>query len=97
MKLLILKKANVNHRDRWQRTVLSHAAEAGNRKACRMLIDANARLDEADKDGKTPLHWAVYAGISRTMRLLVKNGANLNIDPKNPEIVPKLAKEVQFH
>lgn len=83
LKLLILKKANVNHRDRWQRTVLSHAAEAGNRKACRMLIDANARLDEADKDGKTPLHWAVYAGKSRTMRLLVKKGANLNIQDRD--------------
>ena len=79
LKLLISKNANVNHRDRWQRTVLSHAAEAGNRKACRMLIDAKARIDETDKDGKTPLHWAVYAGHTRTIRLLVKKGADLNI------------------
>eukprot|EP00943_MAST-04B_sp_MAST-4B-sp1_P002499 g2499.t1 len=83
LKLLISKRANVNHRDKWQRTVLSHAAEAGNRKACRMLIEAKARLDEVDKDGKTPLHWAVYAGKSRTIRLLVKQGANLNIQDKD--------------
>merc|ERR1712224_84783 len=53
VKLLIKRRSNIDHRDRWGRTVLSHAAEAGNRQACEMLILAGARINEADKENRS--------------------------------------------
>jgi ankyrin repeat protein len=79
VKFLIKQKSNVNHRDRWGRNVLSHAAEAGNRQACQMLVRAGARLDEVDNEKRSPLHWALSAGRSRVARLLVQMGCALNI------------------
>ena len=83
VKLLIKRRSNIDHRDRWGRTVLSHAAEAGNRQACAMLILAGARINEADKENRSPIHWALAAGQFRIVRLLVRKGCDINVQDQD--------------
>ena len=83
VKLLIKRRSNIDHRDRWGRTVLSHAAEAGYRQACEMLILAGARINEADKENRSPIHWALAAGQFRIVRLLVRKGCDINVQDQD--------------
>jgi ankyrin repeat protein len=84
LKLLIAVGANINHRDLWGRSVLTHAAECGNHAGTRMLLKAGARVDSADnKKMWTSIHYAVFNGHFFTAHNLIKGGANVNVSDNN--------------
>jgi uncharacterized protein len=65
---------------RWQDeqglTALSYAAQQGQLRIARRLLDVGADVNHADNDGITPLMWAVQGEHIDMVRLLVQRGAN---------------------
>lgn len=71
------------------RTPLSCAAEGGNAKIVRMLLENGEDVNETDADGSrfVPLHWAAYDENLEALELLLKHQANLeavNADGHTP-------------
>ena len=84
LKLLISAGANINHRDLWGRSVLTHAAECGNHGGVRMLLRAGARVNSVDNDKQwTSIHYAVFNSHFFTVHNLIKGGANIDCIDNN--------------
>lgn len=66
-------------RDRWGNSPLLSAAESGQVKAVRTLIELGADLEGRDENGRTPFIAAVNAGNHRTMAVLVQHGAKVEL------------------
>lgn len=80
VKLLLMKGADPEVRDRTGRTVLSWAAAtSGSNDIIKLLLD-NERVDPDSKDenGWTPLWWALKAGHKNAILLLSQGGANVD-------------------
>src|SRR4051812_34335581 len=59
-------------------TPLMAAAEAGRVKACRLLLDAGARVNVKNTNGSTPLMHAAAPGHRGVVRLLLEAGAQVD-------------------
>ncbi len=57
---------------------LIEAAQTGDAKLVKSLIDAGANVDLQDRDGNTALIWAAYSGYKDIVIMLVEAGANIN-------------------
>ena len=79
MKLLLQGTVDVNVRDYWGRTPLSHAATYNSSSdIVKLLLQHNADLDTRDSEGRTPLSHAASRGHLATVELLVQYNANIN-------------------
>ena len=76
-KVLVQAGANVNARDRDEKTPLHLAAESWKDKSdiCKVLIEAGAIVDAEDKDYFSPLHCAFNVEVCK---VLLQAGANVN-------------------
>ena len=76
-KALVQAGANVNARDRDEKTPLHLAAESSKDKSdiCKVLIEAGAIVDAEDKDYFSPLHCAFNVEVCK---VLLQAGANVN-------------------
>ena len=77
LRMLLEAGADVNARDRRDRTPLHEAADRGNVAATRMLLEAGANVNARDEWGCTPLHKAAGGDIATT-RMLLEAGADVN-------------------
>ena len=59
------------------RTTLSWAAQRGDCKAVKQLLERGANVNKPDVADKTPLHWSERANDSECMRLLLFNDADV--------------------
>jgi len=75
--------ADVNARDRGQRTALLHAVRGGQLAVVRALIEAGAALDIRDQDGSTALMEAARRKEAMPALDLVAAGADVNVADKN--------------
>jgi len=57
---------------------LVHAAEGGNARLVKRLLDCGIPVNATTDDGRTPLHVAASAGETRTVALLLARGADVN-------------------
>jgi len=75
-------------------TALVLAAQQGNAKALKILIDSGANLDALTKDGKTALDCAAAAGFMEICKLLIDYGADVK---KSKEFcrLQRLRRQVQ--
>jgi hypothetical protein len=76
VRTLIEQGADINVRDKENRTPLHWAVVAGHDLTVRTLIELSADKDARDKSNRTPLHWAVVAGHDLTVRTLIELGAD---------------------
>src|SRR4051794_31962849 len=72
-RLLAADRRLVHVRDRWAKTPLHHAADAG---VARMLIENGADVNAAGWMGATPLHEAAEHGRADVVELLIRSGAD---------------------
>jgi ankyrin repeat protein len=98
MKLLIEKGADLEARDRDQRTPLQIAALSGfieNAKIytniAKLLIEKGADVNARDTSQSTPLHFAAFRGNVYLAELLIKKGADINATDKNGMTPAKVA------
>jgi len=82
-KALLEKGAEVNVRDRYDRTPLHLAVYLGKKELAELLIHNRADLNAKDKDGKTPLHYAVDKNNKELTELLLDMGAHINVKNNN--------------
>ena len=61
-----------------ERLRLHDAAQAGNIKEVKRLLDEGCQPDEFDDLGKTPLHYAAEGRHLEMMKLLIDSGASVN-------------------
>lgn len=69
---------DINHKNRYGWTALTHAARAGNIETAKLLMSKGALVDVADDTGWTPLLRAAQKGHVEMVKLLINNGANVN-------------------
>lgn len=62
-----------------ERAALVDAAEAGNRDAVALLLDAGIPIGTHRADGATALHAAAYAGAANVVALLLQRGADIDL------------------
>ena len=80
---LISEGADVNHRDRNERTPLHWAALSGHLEATKLLLAAGADVDAGDDDGDTPLYFAAGRGHKNVVILLLASGAEADAKDKH--------------
>ncbi len=81
VKLLMLKKADVNLVDDDRKTALMHASSwcyDSNAAIVRILINNKSDVNHVDKDGRSPLIYTALSGKVSTARVLIE--ANANVD-----------------
>ena len=66
-----------NHKDLYDRTPLSWAAEMGHEKLVRLLIRHGAQVESKDKHGQTPLFYAAGNIDGTIVTLLIAEGAQV--------------------
>ena len=76
--LLLSKGANVEARNKSQRTPLLSAALNGDSLTVSHLLDHGANMKETDSGGNTAIHLAVWGGHEDTVALLASRGAPLD-------------------
>uniref|UniRef100_A0A1I8FVT4 ANK_REP_REGION domain-containing protein n=1 Tax=Macrostomum lignano TaxID=282301 RepID=A0A1I8FVT4_9PLAT len=74
-----------------QRTALHWAAERGQSRVARLLIEAGAQLDAQDSSGATALHLASMHGHRDAVRLLLESEANTSLVTKSSSSALHLA------
>lgn len=75
---LIAKGADVNARNSYGWTALSHAARAGNTELVKLLLAHGADANARDQSGWTPLMRAAMKGHAEAVRVLLEHGAAVN-------------------
>ena len=74
--------ANVNAKDKRNKTPLHNAAYGGHREIAELLIDKGANVNAKDKSNKTPLHAAALYGRKEFAELLINKGADMSAKDK---------------
>jgi len=82
LKLLIQLGADINQRDKNERTALMISSSLGRIDALQYLIKLNAKLNCFDKFGWTALMLAVYYNQKEVVRILLSSGADVNLNTK---------------
>ncbi len=82
LKLLIKLGAQIDQRDKNQRTALMIAASLGRLESLEVLIKYHAQLNLYDKFGWTALMLAVYYNQKKVVKLLLSAGADVNLNTK---------------
>ena len=72
---LVLKGANVNHKDGSGKIALHHSAEQGQLQSVEVMLDAHADVGSVSSEGFTPLHYAAANGHSWCCKALIVAGA----------------------
>lgn len=80
---LIAVKADVNAKDRDDRTALMYASRKGRVEVVRALLAAKADVNAKDKDGSTALMWASVGGHVEVVRALLAAKADVNTKNNN--------------
>lgn len=103
VKLLVIRGANLNFRNRDGGNVVSSAAFGGHREIVEWLVDNGAEVNPFDKDSDVtqginlPLYAAVYSatfsGNLEMVRFLIAKGANVNAKARNGETALGYAKQ----
>jgi ankyrin repeat protein len=62
---------------------LLKAAEYGNRRVVKLLLEKGAEIEIKDKHSRTPLSWASEKGNQEVVKLLLEKGANLESKDQN--------------
>jgi ankyrin repeat protein len=73
-------------------TALSYAAQQGELRIARHLLDFGAEVNHADDDGITPLMWAVHGEHIEMVRLLVERGADPALRDHSGQTARELAE-----
>jgi len=92
-RLLDAKKYSIDQTDKSQRTLLYHAAKAGNAAAVNLLIEHGADMDRADELDWRPIEVAAERGHEETVRILLEAGANLVPENKDTRCLVARAAE----
>jgi len=79
---LIAKGADVNAKNNYGWTALSHAARAGNAQLVKLLLEHGADVNSRDQSGWTPLMRAAMKGHVDVVRVLLEHGAEVNVREK---------------
>lgn len=89
---LIAQGANINKMDDKGNTPLHLAAEAGNKKIFKLLLDFGAEVDLKNKMGLTPMHCLIrnrtFSGAVHLASELINHGAILTPKTIGTEILP---------
>ena len=75
MDLLIKKGANIEAKDKYEKTPLHLAAKRGHKHIVALLISKGAQIEAKDERGRTPLYLAAEKGHESIVRLLKQYGA----------------------
>jgi cytohesin len=70
--------ADVDARDRQDKTPLQHAAYWGHKEIAELLIAKGADVNAKDKHGRTPLHFAAWKGHKEIVEQLIAKGGDVN-------------------
>ena len=79
LKEAISKGADVNQKDKYEKTALHVCALDDYDELAELLISSGAAINILSKWGDTPLHIACACGSMNTVRLLLAKGANTTI------------------
>ncbi|MGE5625823.1 MAG: ankyrin repeat domain-containing protein [Bacillota bacterium] len=74
-RVLVELGADVNHRNRMQRTALHEAAQNGAMQMVRLCVTYRGRLDIQDVNGNTPLHLAAARTHAEVVEFLIRAGS----------------------
>ena len=77
--------ANVNAKDKRNKTPLHKAAYGGHREIAELLIDKGANVNAKDKNNETPLHAAAFYGRKEFAELLIDKDADVSAKDKNDQ------------
>jgi len=91
LKLLIQLGANLDQRDKNERTALMIASSLGRVDALEYLIKFNASLNGYDKFGWTALMLAIYYNQKKVVKILLAAGADVNLNTKKGLTALKVA------
>ena len=91
LRLLIKLGANIDQRDKNERTALMIASSLGRIDALECLIKYNAKLNYFDKIGWTALMLAIYYNQKDVVKILLASGANVNLNTKKGLTALKVA------
>lgn len=80
---MIAKGADVNARNNYGWTALSHAALIGNTELVKLLLAHGADVNAHDQSGWTPLMRAAMKGHAAVVKVLLQHGATVNDKEKN--------------
>jgi uncharacterized protein len=79
MQDMLVRGADINAPDKYQKTALMIAAERGCMNVVRLLIDKGANVNARDNLGGTALMMAAMRGSEDIVRILLEKGADVNI------------------
>lgn len=105
-RLVFYRAIAVDAADDCGRTMLSHAAEAGDFEAVRILLDRGADPDTPDRNGLTPLmhlaqgpkNWREHPdAVEKTAALLLSSGAKANAKDSSGRTAAFFALEQMLH
>ncbi|RFU80736.1 pfs, nb-arc and ankyrin domain [Trichoderma arundinaceum] len=85
IKLLLQVGADVNGRDKRDRTPLYTAAGFSHEDVIKLLLESGADVKATTKDNETPLHRAVTRGHENITKLLLESGADIDAKDKDNE------------
>jgi len=80
---LIAEGADVNAKNNYGWTALSHAARIGNAELVKLLLDHGADINARDQSGWTPLMRAAMKGRTEVVKVLLDRGAKINLQEKD--------------